>query len=135
MIVGEDTKPQLDDNLLAHYGIKGMKWGVRRGSRTTGMTRGQGAVIDRNNRQLKSLRELKKGNSGKYVSGTKTVKTINVINNITMGRSFTRRYYNNQIASLTAQNKRVKSGKMTLKDRLDVAMQSPASRLISVRPG
>lgn len=40
-IVGQD-KPSLDE--LAHYGIKGMKWGIRRGAEKSGIGRIRGAA-------------------------------------------------------------------------------------------
>lgn len=31
MILGQEEKPPLDEDTLAHYGVKGMHWGVRKG--------------------------------------------------------------------------------------------------------
>lgn len=36
MIVGEKKKPSLDEQTLAHFGVKGMRWGVRRQSSPSG---------------------------------------------------------------------------------------------------
>lgn len=35
MIVGRDIKPSLEDLVLAHHGVKGMKWGVRKNKPTS----------------------------------------------------------------------------------------------------
>lgn len=31
MIFGQEDKPPLDEDTLEHFGVKGMKWGVRKG--------------------------------------------------------------------------------------------------------
>lgn len=39
MILGQEVKPPLDENTLAHFGVKGMKWGVHKNRTSAEQTR------------------------------------------------------------------------------------------------
>ena len=129
----------MGEDFIEHFGVKGMHWGVRSGKSKTGVSRARGARIDRNDRHIALFKDMsnsvgKKGAGGK-VTGTAQRKIVNGINRATMGKNLTKKYYDVQIKRMESHNERLKSGKVTVRDRLGVALTTtPASLLVSYRP-
>lgn len=140
MITAE--KPPLDADLLVHYGIKGMKWGLRKSKAQTGVSRFRGARIDRNDRHLQRFKDAQKtlgvsGRSGGKVSNKLDTNVTNGLNRMVMGRKLTNRYYDMRISRIENHNARLKSGNLYVRDRVGVLLQtyiSPGSLLVSYRP-
>lgn len=117
------------DAILEHYGIRGMKWGVRRGSSRTGVSRARGAAIDRNDRAIRRIQDSQKG------KGPIRFRIERKLNQIAMGESATKRLENLTIAELRDQNARLKSGKATVRDKLQVLMTTtPLDFVLTNRP-
>ena len=109
---------------LEHFGTKGMKWGVRRGRGTTGLTRHRGALIDRNTRII----SVNKG----MVAGTRH-KRITAIGKKIVGDEAWKRRMNTQVKELNAQNDRLRKGKLTVEDRLDAVLNVSVGALVVSR--
>lgn len=130
----------VDDNpdatlaeILAHHGVRGMKWGVRKGKGTTGVSRGRGAVLDRNARREQLFQNFKNANT-KQGPSTVGARVGNMTNRVVMGRKLTTKYYDAHLHALHAQDERLKTGNLKLRDHLATAGTGPISRIISVRP-
>lgn len=122
-------KPPLDEDLLMHYGIKGMKWGVRRGSSKTGVSRARGAQIDRNARHIKRTEDVLKG------KGLRRDKIAYKFDSLFLGKDTTKALYKVSIRDMQQQNSRLKSGKATVRDKLTVLMSTtPMDLVVSNRP-
>lgn len=122
-------KPELDENLLMHYGIKGMKWGFRRGSSKTGVSRARGGQIDRNDRHIKRMQNVVKG------KGLLRDRVEYKLSTIAVGKKTTDRLYKVSIKDMQEQNHRLKSGKATVRDKLTVLMSTtPLDLVASNRP-
>lgn len=122
-------KPELDENLLLHYGIKGMKWGRRRGKGVTGVGRARGAAIDRNDRTISRIKNAQKG------AGLRRDRWAMAIDRKLLGKETAGRIATFQLKELNAQNARLKSGKVLFRDRLDVLMNTtPLDFVMSNRP-
>lgn len=122
-------KPELSDELLAHYGIKGMKWGRRRGSSVTGVSRFRGALMDRNAREISRVSKASKG-QGRLVDRA-SYKARSAI----LGKRAAENYTKYRLKDLKDQNSRLKSGKTTVQDKLRVAMTtSMFDLMVSVKP-
>lgn len=100
-----------DTEFLEHFGVKGQKWGVRRGKSKTGVSRARGATIDRNDRMIANINASKAGT--KYKVSTKAVAAV-------IGKERQTANQNNMIRDLKAQNKRLKTGELHVADRLKV---------------
>ena len=120
-----NAKPELDDNLLMHFGVRGMHWGVRRGRKKTGLTRHRGSIVDRNERLKYDARMALAGKRHR-ISGTIARKI--------MGEQSFKRRINANIKELNAQNRRLKEGKLTVEDRLDLMSVTPLSLVMSSAP-
>ena len=116
---------KLTEEQLEHFGTKGMKWGVRRGKKTSGVTRHRGAVIDRNAQVIAANK--------KALSGEKYKLTVK-LGSALVGKDTMRRNMQTHIKDLNDQNKRLKAGKLNLGDRLDLMTVHPVELLISARP-
>lgn len=126
---GPNSKPELDDDLLMHYGIRGMKWGVRRGSSKTGISRARGAMVDRNDRQIMRMKNTLAG------KGLIRDKVEYKLNQIALGKSMTDRLMKVNIKELNDQNARLKKGKATFRDKLHVTFNTtPLDLVVSNRP-
>lgn len=122
-------KPDLDEALLIHYGIKGMKWGVRSGSKTTGVSRARGAAIDRNNRIIARTKEAQAG------KGRLRDRLAVGIDNKLLGQRAAQNYRNYRIKDMQDQNKRLRTGKTTVSDKLQVLFTTtPLDLVVSVKP-
>lgn len=128
-VAGSTDKPELDNDLLMHFGIKGMKWGVRRGSSKTGVSRARGALIDRNQRHIKRTKDLLAG------KGLLRDRVEYRMSRISVGKSMTDRLMKVGIKEMNDQNHRLKSGKVTFHDKLAVfGHANVANMLISNTP-
>jgi hypothetical protein len=132
MFVDDNPGATLDD-ILAHHGVRGMKWGVRRGKATTGVSRSRGAVLDRNARREQTFQNFKNA-STKQGPSTVGARVGNKVNHLTMGRKLTVKYYDAHLHALHAQDERLKTGNLKLRDHLATVGTAPLSRVISVRP-
>lgn len=106
-----------DENFdfLAHYGVKGMKWGVRK--------RAKDRVKRANsNRLAKRSESLKRVSEGKGSIRDKAY----ALSTISSGKIIANKGFKNAAAEkasrLSDRNERVKSGKTTITDKLDAAL-------------
>lgn len=113
-------------DFIQHYGVMGMHWGIRKSRSETGISRARGAIIDRNERS-KHVIEL--ASSGRKFRGTAAVGRA------FLGRERQQANWKMQTARLNAQNARMRSGRITVSDRLDMIGSLSVSDLyVSVRP-
>lgn len=110
------------NDYLEHVGVKGMKWGFRKGKKKTGVNRFYGAKMDINNRRI-YRRQHRIDKTGYAASAA-------------LGRAFYMskdRQLDHQkqtISKLKAQNKRVSTGKATTMDKIGTYAGIPISMLI-----
>jgi len=120
-----DTGMTVDDFLM-HYGVMGMHWGIRKGRGTTGISRTRGATIDRNKRYLHQIKLMKSG---------KKYRAQAAVGRALLGRDDFRRKMNQRVTNLNAQNDRLRNGKVTITDRLDMfSTITVADMLVSRTP-
>lgn len=113
-------------NELAHFGTKGMTWGVRQGKKKTGFNRKQGAVLDRNARTADTLNKARSGEAHR--------RTVALGKKI-IGENQWEKNFQTSMKNINAQNERVKSGKATLADKIDMTLNiSALDRVISRTP-
>lgn len=110
------SKPALNNDLLMHYGIRGMHWGVRRGKKSTGVSRARGVLLDRNARDMKMLKDARAGKGHLLPRGAaKLGKKM-------LGEKLWEKNYQKHMSEVMKQNKRLKSGKLTVADKLDMSV-------------
>ena len=99
------------DDFLEHQGVKGMKWGVRRSKKVTGVARRDGAQIDRNNSLINEIAKAR--------SGEKYKRQVKVIGKI-IGKEQQNKNWDKLVGTKQAQNARILAGQKTISDRLEV---------------
>jgi hypothetical protein len=113
---------------LEHYGVKGMHWGIRKSHAQTGMTRREGAKYDKNLRKIDKRAKQLAGLKHKQIWYTYYGK-LRIVN------KHWQRNAKVKIKELTAQNERIKAGKTTLDDRLEImAYTNVFDMMVSNRP-
>lgn len=110
----------IDEEYIEHVGVKGMKWGFRKGSNETGVNPVVGAKMDINSRRI-YRRQQRLDKTGYPVSAA--------LGRAFMGQERQKRLQKQKISSLRAQNKRLLSGKLTTMDKLGTYGQLPFSAL------
>ena len=107
----ELTSVELGEDFLAHYGVKGMHWGIRK---DPGIGRAREAILDRNDKQRHMLQLAASG---------KQFRTSVALGRAIMGSKRQAKSYNKAFARLDAQDARLKSGAaLRFRDRMDVIM-------------
>lgn len=118
--------PSPTDDFLEHYGIRGMKWGKRGSKKQTGVSRSGGAIMDRNARTAKVLNDARDGKKYKMSVG---------IGKKVLGAEQWEKNFQKSMADIGAQNARIRSGKTTITDKIDMAFNVSAfERVVSIRP-
>ena len=124
---------------LFHYGVKGMKWGVKRpvgsdglvsrgakvatkGAKVVGKGVAKGKLQDNKDmiRVHESIRDRKSGTKGE-----KVLRVASAPDRILLGKKRFEKYHNKRIDRLKSQNERIESGKTTTRDKLDIALNTP----------
>lgn len=119
-----DERYATEDEYLAHYGIKGMKWGRRRGSLGS---RIDGAQSDRIQRRTELLKRA--------VSGQKTTaeRIAQAPERILLGKKRLDKMANKQLGQLADRQKRIDAGKKNFGDKLDAALHTTLADLVVSR--
>ena len=110
---------------LFHYGVKGMKWGVRRKVGSDGLVEGKPpgrfarGMMRRNERQAKLHEAVKTGKGGKVLTA------LSAPDKIIMGKKNFEKYHDMHISALRDQNERIRTGKTTVADKIDIAFNTP----------
>jgi hypothetical protein len=127
----QQDKPDLDD--LAHFGTKGMKWGIRKSAKETGVSRTAGAKIDKNARKIaRTQKIITRGQNDSFFK--------NSLRYGDAGAAFMRsergqRVLQTRVAKLTAQSDRFAKGTTTTKDKIGAALTiGDFERAVSIRP-
>lgn len=123
MIVG-DAKLPLGE--LAHYGIKGMKWGVRTGGLSS---RIKGALDDKNQRRTAFLTRAR-NKKGVGIEEKASRVAADIVN---LGSKRTNKNIDKQLQSLGQQRKRIDGGKLKAWDILSTVGTVSASDLLVSR--
>lgn len=126
------------DTYFQHAGVKGMKWGVRKSRKETGLTRPRGASIDRNNRQIYRRENALDGTSYKRTMavGRKVVTGTTKIHGL-LGYHGVKTLDNQlqlSIKDLKQQNRRLRSGKLFVSDRKELYNIALPALIISRKP-
>ena len=115
------------DAYLAHYGVKGMKWGVRKSKKVTGESRVTGAARDSIARQSQNLKEHRAGGKAKVSRGLGIA--------LSLGRKNFDKGLERSIKELDAADKRWREGNATVSDKINAALNVPIGGLfIEARP-
>jgi hypothetical protein len=109
------------EEALAHFGVMGMKWGRRKGKGTTGVSRFRGALLDRNQIVTKRIADASSG---------KKYKASAALGRIFLGKKRQQKNWNKTVKALNEQSARLKSGKITIRDRIDMAVSVSALDLV-----
>lgn len=99
------------EEFLAHYGVLGQKWGVRRGKRSTGVSRRRGIILDRNTRTRAAIKDARSGK--RYQRSAAAGRRV-------LGAEQQNANWKKLLKDLNAQDRRIKSGKVTVSDRIEV---------------
>ena len=103
------------DDFLEHYGVAGMKWGVRKSKAEAGISRSRQALIEKNNNQMKFLTSVRKGDQRQRTKA---------FGEMIIGKKQWEKNYKTTMSTLKAQNKRlVSNGKLSLKDKMSIFAQ------------
>lgn len=126
------NKPDLDEDLMIHFGVKGMKWGRRQGKSVTGVTRHRGALLDRNARSEHRVAATLKGDKANSLVRHRAALKVG---QAVLGKDRVKRLMERRITDLKAQDARLKAGKLKFADRVDLTLNVNAVELVvSNRP-
>lgn len=107
----EINSVELGEDFIAHYGVKGMHWGIRK---DPGIGRAREAILDRNDKQRHTL---------ELAAAGKQFRTSVAVGRAMMGSKRMAKNYNKAFSRLDAQDARLRSGKpLKFSDRMDVIM-------------
>lgn len=122
----EGLSDDMIDEFFEHHGVVGMKWGIRRGKSKTGVSRSRGALIDRNDRLRRNIRQVQSGEK---------FKASAAIGRAFVGEKKQKENWKRLTKDLNDQNARLKAGKATIGDRINMlAIVAPANLLVTHRP-
>lgn len=100
------------DEFLAHYGVRGMKWGTRRGGLKE---RAKGAALDRNQQKTAIVkRALNRSKNGG--NDEKIARAVGI--SMSLGRKRFEKRLNKQMNKLANEKARIESGNATVRDKL-----------------
>jgi hypothetical protein len=118
-----------EEDYIEHFGVKGMHWGVRKGKKTTGVSRMRGVLIDRNARTERNIETFQSSKKGQAMAAAGKKR---------MGAARWQADMNREIRTLHKQTQRLQTGKLTLEDRAEMLLHirylSPIGMVISRRP-
>lgn len=118
------------DDFLAHYGVTGMKWGVRKGGLKD---RVKGAVTDSVERRMITNRMIADGKGQTRDYRRVALKRYGGIGTGAAMSTGSRKAAEKRATELEGMLERVKSGKMKLGDKLDAAFTTNVSDLVISR--
>ena len=100
------------DDFIEHFGVKGMKWGVRRNKSKSGVSRLRGAVLDRNQRATQKQIRRSKG------KGTLSDRAAQATLKMSVGEKRAKEYRDFRLSYLKDQRKRISEGETSVLDKL-----------------
>lgn len=120
---------QLSSAVLAHYGVKGMKWGVRKGSLKSRVSDAQKERTERTTDMFKKVKRVssssKKSDKAKYLLATGLVGQL--------AKPLIQKSLNKTISSLEKRSSRIESGKLNTMDKLDKVLNTTPVSVVFTR--
>jgi hypothetical protein len=115
----------IDAYFLEHFGVKGMRWGVRQNKAKTGLARRHAALIESDARNIKLRKKIRDRKAGTVLNA------ITAADRLIMGKKRFEKFHNMHIKNLQNRQKRVRSGELLIRDRLAANLGiSPINMLI-----
>jgi hypothetical protein len=112
---------------LEHYGVMGMHWGIQKARGSTGRSRSRNALLDRNARTRDIISLSRSG---------ERFKTSRALGKAFVGEEQQRSNWKMMEKMTRQQDQRIRSGRLTTQDRLDILFTtSPVDLVVSRTPG